>query len=373
LVPVVAEQPQVTNDAAVHEVSEQLPLERLPLLVHRPVPVDLAPYGGVLDGSSKTVGSSLLLHHPVPLAGHVPVMGETQQVERLRPVPVDAITRWRRVQRGARERPAAGLALRDQLIEPRTPGRERGFGALLISPWLAYGVDAPSYVRNEGKDLVSSRSFKLMSDLVKSGVTPELKHHVEPATAPAGWWSGLDGVYPRILITAGEHDRHAMIADGTGDQHRIARHTGPAEKTFIVCCDKPAGTFPLHGNASLRLIPLVSHPAIHRLRQRPVCHQSQYNHGIPNDVITYRLPVEALRQHVFYTGILYIDVYRPCMIGHLTAIKKRVPAFFFNGMEHLFQRRPFHAERNRLCVCPCACMYTHQQDNNGIPLHCTGV
>ncbi|KAH9071483.1 alpha/beta-hydrolase [Lactarius deliciosus] len=90
---------------------------------------------------------------------------------------------------------------------PAPPTLSQPFAsALLISPWLAYGVDAPSYVRNEGKDLVSSRSFKLMSDLVRSGVTPELKHHVEPATAPAGWWSGLDGVYPRILITAGEHE-----------------------------------------------------------------------------------------------------------------------------------------------------------------------
>ncbi|KAI9447591.1 alpha/beta-hydrolase [Lactarius indigo] len=79
-------------------------------------------------------------------------------------------------------------------------------GALLISPWVAYSIDAPSYVRNEGKDLLFSRSYKFMADLVRPGVTPELQHHVEPATAPASWWSGFDGVYPRILITAGEHE-----------------------------------------------------------------------------------------------------------------------------------------------------------------------
>ena len=45
-----------------------------------------------------------------------------------------------------------------------------------------------------------------MSDLVNLGVTPELKHHVEPASAPASWWSGLDRAYPRILITTGEHE-----------------------------------------------------------------------------------------------------------------------------------------------------------------------
>src|SRR6266702_4223252 len=79
-------------------------------------------------------------------------------------------------------------------------------GALLISPWVAYSVDAPSYVRNEGKDLILSSSYKFMADLVRPGVTTELKHHVEPAAAPASWWSGLDGVYPRILITVGEHE-----------------------------------------------------------------------------------------------------------------------------------------------------------------------
>ncbi|KAH8977128.1 alpha/beta-hydrolase [Lactarius akahatsu] len=79
-------------------------------------------------------------------------------------------------------------------------------GAVLISPWVALNVDAPSYARNEGKDVLFSRSYKFMVDLVRPGVIPELKHHAEPAAAPADWWSGLDAVYPRILITAGEHE-----------------------------------------------------------------------------------------------------------------------------------------------------------------------
>lgn len=45
-----------------------------------------------------------------------------------------------------------------------------------------------------------------MADQVNLGVTPELKHHVEPASAPADWWTGLDRVYPRILITTGENE-----------------------------------------------------------------------------------------------------------------------------------------------------------------------
>ena len=90
-------------------------------------------------------------------------------------------------------------------------------GALLVSPWVSYSVDAPSYARNEGKDLVPTRSYKFMGDLVKLGVTPELKHHMEPLSAPADWWSGLDGVYSRILITTGEHEGlFDQIIDASG-------------------------------------------------------------------------------------------------------------------------------------------------------------
>jgi acetyl esterase/lipase len=95
--------------------------------------------------------------------------------------------------------PLASIPAPPPLLQPLA-------GALLISPWVVYSVDAPSYVRNDGKDLIFSRSYKLMGDVVRLGVTPELEHHVEPATAPASWWAGLDGVYPRILITTGEHE-----------------------------------------------------------------------------------------------------------------------------------------------------------------------
>ena len=93
---------------------------------------------------------------------------------------------------------------------------------MLISPWVAYNVDAPSYVRNEGKDLIYTRGYKMMADQVKLGVTPELLCHVEPASAPANWWAGLDRVYPRILITAGEHEGlfdQIIVTSGVISQH----------------------------------------------------------------------------------------------------------------------------------------------------------
>jgi hypothetical protein len=35
---------------------------------------------------------------------------------------------------------------------------------------------------------------------------PALHNHLEPGIAPSGWWKGLGRVFPRILITAGEHE-----------------------------------------------------------------------------------------------------------------------------------------------------------------------
>jgi hypothetical protein len=87
-------------------------------------------------------------------------------------------------------------------------------------------MDAPSYVRNEGKDVIYCRSYKFMADLVNLGVTPELKHHVEPASAPASWWSGLDGVYPHILVTMGEHEGpFDQIIDASGTISQYVKDT----------------------------------------------------------------------------------------------------------------------------------------------------
>jgi acetyl esterase/lipase len=33
-----------------------------------------------------------------------------------------------------------------------------------------------------------------------------LRSYYEPGLAPHGWWMGLGRVFPRILITAGEHE-----------------------------------------------------------------------------------------------------------------------------------------------------------------------
>jgi acetyl esterase/lipase len=79
-------------------------------------------------------------------------------------------------------------------------------GALLVSPWCIYNVDAPSYARNEKKDVLNTRTYSFIGDLAKKGVAPELQHYSEPISAPADWLKGMDNVYPRILLTAGEEE-----------------------------------------------------------------------------------------------------------------------------------------------------------------------
>ena len=77
---------------------------------------------------------------------------------------------------------------------------------LLISPWLEYNTDAPSFARNNTRDLLPRHAWHVCSDIVRQGIVPELHNHLEPGIVPPGWWKGLGGIFPRILITAGEYE-----------------------------------------------------------------------------------------------------------------------------------------------------------------------
>jgi acetyl esterase/lipase len=79
-------------------------------------------------------------------------------------------------------------------------------GAVLISPWCLYSEEAPSYTRNNSKDLITARTYAFFTRYVRAGLTPESQYHCEPLSTPAEWWKGLDGVYARVLVTAGEYE-----------------------------------------------------------------------------------------------------------------------------------------------------------------------
>lgn len=77
-------------------------------------------------------------------------------------------------------------------------------GAVLISPWCFYSDDAPSYTRNNSKDLIPARAYAFFTRYARAGLPPESQHYCEPHSTPLEWWKGLDGVYARVLVTAGE-------------------------------------------------------------------------------------------------------------------------------------------------------------------------
>lgn len=67
-------------------------------------------------------------------------------------------------------------------------------------------MDAPSYSRNDKKDVIDLPCYMFLNDLVKIGLDPELQDYSEPTLAPAGWLKGLDTVYSRFCITAGDEE-----------------------------------------------------------------------------------------------------------------------------------------------------------------------
>ncbi|KAI9457998.1 Alpha/Beta hydrolase protein [Lactarius psammicola] len=80
-------------------------------------------------------------------------------------------------------------------------------GLLLLSPWMEFGTDAPSYTRNRARDVLPLCTYQLFTDCVLPGVTPELRAHLEPAfAATCGRWRGLASVARRVLVIAGEHE-----------------------------------------------------------------------------------------------------------------------------------------------------------------------
>src|SRR4029077_19757596 len=91
----VVECPVVSGDTEIPKVPQQLPLECCPLLANRLMPIPPTPIRDALERAPEAVRCGLLLHHPVSLAGHGPVVGEPQQVEGPRPRPRLAVGRRR--------------------------------------------------------------------------------------------------------------------------------------------------------------------------------------------------------------------------------------------------------------------------------------
>ncbi|KAF7356524.1 Alpha beta hydrolase fold protein [Mycena venus] len=85
-----------------------------------------------------------------------------------------------------------------------SPGTLAGFaGVCLISPWA---LPSSVWKDDDSYDLVPSKSLGLWMDTYLS-TTPDSHHvYVQPDIASQGWFSGLDKIANRILITAGRKE-----------------------------------------------------------------------------------------------------------------------------------------------------------------------
>lgn len=77
-------------------------------------------------------------------------------------------------------------------------------GVLLISPWVTFGQDYPSFKEYDTKDNINRVSVKFMADLATPGIPAGKEEWFEPTQTDEGWWQGLDGKVRRVMSTAGE-------------------------------------------------------------------------------------------------------------------------------------------------------------------------
>ncbi|KAI0265805.1 Alpha/Beta hydrolase protein [Gloeopeniophorella convolvens] len=87
-------------------------------------------------------------------------------------------------------------------------------GALLDSPWATFNTYAPSYKRNNALDMHPSATYAYLAEEVGPAITPELRDYVEPGTAPASWWEGLDRVYGRGKLEQHVRDTSTFVEPG---------------------------------------------------------------------------------------------------------------------------------------------------------------
>ncbi|SJL02429.1 uncharacterized protein ARMOST_05756 [Armillaria ostoyae] len=78
-------------------------------------------------------------------------------------------------------------------------------GACLISPWVSPsgGIGAETFRRNGKTDVISSDDLLLWAEPSLRDLPDFALPFIEPAKAPEAWFSGMDKLVERILITSG--------------------------------------------------------------------------------------------------------------------------------------------------------------------------
>ncbi|KAK0461717.1 Alpha/Beta hydrolase protein [Desarmillaria tabescens] len=78
-------------------------------------------------------------------------------------------------------------------------------GACLISPWVSPSgeIGAETFRRNSKTDIISADDLLLWAEPSLRDLSNLALPFIEPAKAPKSWFSGIDGLAERILITSG--------------------------------------------------------------------------------------------------------------------------------------------------------------------------
>ncbi|MCJ1462247.1 hypothetical protein MMC07_000847 [Pseudocyphellaria aurata] len=101
-------------------------------------------------------------------------------------------------------------------------------GVIFLSPWVGFQMTAPSYTRNQQKDLVGVRGLKKSASFfMGEGKTDEYN---QPSCAEAEWWQGLKDVVGEIFITAGADE--LMVDDIEAISEKI-KAVHPKTSTLI--------------------------------------------------------------------------------------------------------------------------------------------
>ncbi|KAF7297244.1 Abhydrolase-3 domain-containing protein [Mycena indigotica] len=76
-------------------------------------------------------------------------------------------------------------------------------GVYLISPWTSLSASSPSHKFNDGLDFLTFPTLSSWGAQILEGFPTEHRVFAEAITAPADWFAGAEGVFQRVLVTAG--------------------------------------------------------------------------------------------------------------------------------------------------------------------------
>ena len=79
-------------------------------------------------------------------------------------------------------------------------------GIYLMSPWLSMCGATGSHITNDGRDVVSAKTFAYCGRKVLAGVPESHYNYLEASKSPDGWFEGVAEVVDHVLITAGSNE-----------------------------------------------------------------------------------------------------------------------------------------------------------------------